>query len=270
MIEKINFGNIIWGYVLLAIILGSGIILISLFCRWFYTLSMPSKHILKKRNRILLFLLIVWPLLIVCGGIWAAYKIGYCYFYSLRIEPGEGVVAEYLWPKDEVSIPSSEIESISVVHIGSKWRGSDVLVITTKNGQILRSTAPVPDPEVLPNRIRVALEIPNDDSLFFDSEKAEQAKVVLRIRLIEAGEGSKYLWPKVEIIDVIKNETDAEFKGDIRVGHYSFGAGLPPGVSTIYLTSYNPSSSEENLWRLIEVVTPETVVPGYAHHVNEK
>lgn len=158
MIEKIHFGNPVWGYVLLAIILGSGIVLTSLFCRWFYTLFMPSKRILKKRNRILLFLLISWPLLIVCGSIWAAYKIGYSHFYSLRIGPGKGVVAEYLWPKDEVSIPGSEIVTISVVHKGRGWKGSDILVITTKRDKKLQSTAPVPEPEVLPDRIREALD----------------------------------------------------------------------------------------------------------------
>ena len=118
---------------------------------------MPSKRILKKRNRILLFLLISWPLLIVCGSIWAAYKIGYSHFYSLRIEPGKGIVAEYLWPKDKVSIPGSDIATISVVHKGRGWKGSDILVITTKKGKKLQSTAPVPDPEVLPDRIREAL-----------------------------------------------------------------------------------------------------------------
>jgi len=148
-----------WGYVLLAIILGSGIVLTSLFCRWFYTLFMPSKRILKKRNRILLFLLISWPLLIVCGSIWAAYKIGYCHFYSLRIVPEQELVASYLWPKGEISIAAAEIESIAVVRKGCGWKASDVLIIKTKSGEKFVSTAPVPDKEVLPDRIKEIIRV---------------------------------------------------------------------------------------------------------------
>ncbi len=66
-------------------------------------------------------------------------------------------MACYLWPKGEVKIPVQDIESVAVIRKGIGWRASDVLVIKTKTGRDLVSTAPVPDPEALPDRIREAI-----------------------------------------------------------------------------------------------------------------
>lgn len=155
--ELIHFGNQTYGYILLIIVLGSGLFLTGLFCRWFYTLFIPSKRILKKRSRILLFLLISWPLLIVGGSIWASYRIGYCHFYSLRIGGEQKLVAHYLWPKGEVEIPTKDVVSVALIQKGAGWQASNVLVIRTKNGRDYVSTAPVPDSEALPDKIREAI-----------------------------------------------------------------------------------------------------------------
>jgi len=157
--ETIRFGSQAYGYILLAMLLGCTIVLSGLFCRWFFTLFIPSKLILKKRNRIVLFLLVSWPLLIVCGGIWAGYQICYRSFYRLRIGPEQGLVAYYLWPKSEVEIPTREVASIAVVRKGLGWKASDVLVIKTKSGKKFVSTAPVPNREVLPDRIQEAIDV---------------------------------------------------------------------------------------------------------------
>ena len=111
----------------------------------------------------------------------------------------------------------------------------------------------------------------DDDALenpLVDAAKAKAVPVVLRVRLIEQGEGSKYLWPKVKVLDVFKNETEREFVGELRVAHYSFGAGLPDGESTIYIVPYGPANPEaKDLWRLDEVASPAETVPGFSHHV---
>lgn len=156
-LELIHFGNQTYGYILLIMVLGSGLTLTGLFCRWFYTLFMPSKRVLKKRNRILLFVLISWPLLIAGGSFWAVYRISYCHFYSLRIGGEQKLVARYLWPKGEVEIPTKDVVSVALIQKGAGWKASNVLVIRTKNGRDYVSTSPVPDSEVLPDKIREAI-----------------------------------------------------------------------------------------------------------------
>ena len=160
--ETINFGEQIYVYVILLLILGGCPILIGLFLRWFWRLFIPSKLVLTKRKRTLLFLLISWPLLIAIGGLWGAYLIGYRNFYSLRIEADKNLVISYLWPKGEVEIPKEEIVTIAVIHKGLPNEGSDVLIIKAKAGKDFVSTAPVPEPANLPRKIREAIGLKND------------------------------------------------------------------------------------------------------------
>lgn len=157
MFETIFFGEQIYGYLILILILGASSIFIVLFWRWFQRLFVPSKLLLNKGNRVLFFLLISWPLLIASGGFWGAYQIGYRHFYSLRISPEQEVVIRYLWPKGEVHIPISEIIDIAVIRKGRGWKGSDVLVITTNNGKRFQSSAPVPSPQTLPVKIKTSI-----------------------------------------------------------------------------------------------------------------
>ena len=55
----------------------------------------------------------------------------------------------------------------------------------------------------------------------FEPIMAKQTQVVLRVHLIRQGEGSKYHWPTVEVLKVIKNETRFAFTGQIKVAHLS-------------------------------------------------
>lgn len=124
-----------------------------------------------------------------------------------------------------------------------------------------------PDAEKTEQVAELAEDRPDTDSLL-DADLAKTSPVVLRVRLIELGEGSKYLWPKVRVLKVLKNDSDQKFSGDFRVAHLSFGAGLPEGESTIYLHPYNTANPEtKHLWRLNEVAHPGKTVPGFSHHV---
>ena len=163
MFETVYFGEQVYGYLILVLILGLSPFLVGLFWRWFRRLFIPSKRLLKKCNRVLLFLLISWPLLIIGGGFWGAYQIGYRHFYSLRISSKQEIVVRYLWPKGDVSIPCSEIASVSVVRKGSGWKASDILIITTKGGRNFLSSAPVPDPESLPDKILESVGLKKSD-----------------------------------------------------------------------------------------------------------
>jgi hypothetical protein len=83
-----------------------------------------------------------------------------------------------------------------------------------------------------------------------DAKRVERVPVVIRVRLISGGGGSKYLWPEVELVAVIKNESRHTFPKRFKVAHYSGAPGIPSGVSTLYLQRYN--SVDESLWRLLE------------------
>lgn len=152
-----------WGYALVALLLSCSIFLVGLFCRWVSTLLKPVKGPLSMGSYILLFLATCWPLLLAAFLIWAAYFMGYRHFYTLRVGPEQELVAGYLWPKGEISISAPEIESIAVVRKGRGGKGSDVLVIKIKSGKKFVSTAPVPDPEVLPDRIQEAIGLMNHE-----------------------------------------------------------------------------------------------------------
>lgn len=158
MNEPINFGEQAYGYIILLLVLVCGLFLFWLFWFWFRKYFKPSNRILNKRNRIVLLLLISWPLLLAGGGFWGAYQIGYRHFYSLRIEPKKGLVIQYLWPKSNVKILAEDVTSVAMVRTGLKGEGSNVLVIKTKSGSEFLSTAPVPEPNDLPRKIYEAIK----------------------------------------------------------------------------------------------------------------
>ncbi len=84
-----------------------------------------------------------------------------------------------------------------------------------------------------------------------DPELAARVPVVLRIENIGTGGGSKYLWTDVRVLKIYKNEPDVQFDEVLSIGRYSFGAGIPGGVCTVYLVPYGDPNLR--LWKLHEV-----------------
>mgnify|MGYP003338687060 CR=1 FL=1 len=82
-----------------------------------------------------------------------------------------------------------------------------------------------------------------------DSKLAEKAEVVLRVRRLSAGEGSKYLWYEVEILKVLKNSSGETFDKKLKIAAYSWKPGVPEGESTVYLERYN--KADKGLWKLV-------------------
>ena len=82
-----------------------------------------------------------------------------------------------------------------------------------------------------------------------DPTKAKRAEVVLRVRQLSEGGGSKYWWYGVEILKVLKNNSEETFTNKLSVAAYGGKPGVPAGVSTIYLERYN--SIEKKYWRLV-------------------
>ncbi len=83
-----------------------------------------------------------------------------------------------------------------------------------------------------------------------DLTRVERVPVVVRVRLITEGAGSKYLWAQVELVAVFKNESKHTFAKRFSVAHYSTEPGIPQGVSTLYLERYNPQ--RDALWKLLD------------------
>jgi len=99
--------------------------------------------------------------------------------------------------------------------------------------------------------------------LLMDERRAANVPVVLRAELLQLGEGSKYHWPTVRVLDVLKNDTADEFGNQLQLAHYGWGAGVPSGRSTIYLVRYNDGHPEYG-WKLDESMDDSKV--GFSHH----
>ena len=63
------------------------------------------------------------------------------------------------------------------------------------------------------------------DSSTVYPNKAQKAEVVLRVKLLSSGEGSKYLWDQVEVLQVVKNKSGYAFRKDLSGAHYSWKPG---------------------------------------------
>jgi hypothetical protein len=82
-----------------------------------------------------------------------------------------------------------------------------------------------------------------------DEKPAARAEVVLRVKRLSAGTGSKYLWFPVEVIKVFKNTSGEGFEGRLSVAAYSVKDGVPEGESTLYLDRYD--ETEKGLRKLV-------------------
>jgi hypothetical protein len=81
-----------------------------------------------------------------------------------------------------------------------------------------------------------------------DDKLAAKAEVVLRVRRLGGGEGSKYLWWDVEVLQIFKNQSPDTFTGRLSVATESDKDGVPAGESTLYLERYN--KIDKTLWKL--------------------
>ena len=90
---------------------------------------------------------------------------------------------------------------------------------------------------------------------FVDDKLAAKAEVVLRVKRLTPGVGSKYLWYRVEVLQVLKNQSSETFTNTLSVAAYSWKDGVPEGVSILYLERYNQTDKE--LWKIVKVFVPQ-------------
>ncbi len=83
-----------------------------------------------------------------------------------------------------------------------------------------------------------------------DDKLAAKAEVVLRVKRLSPGESDKYAWYRVQVLEVLKNQSGEMFSNTLSVAVYSWKAGVPEGESTIYLEPYN-STTNTGLWKLV-------------------
>jgi hypothetical protein len=101
-------------------------------------------------------------------------------------------------------------------------------------------------PFLLPNLAESA-----DQSNLWDSKLYTNASTVIRAKVIEQGGGSKYLVTKIKVLEVFKKPEGARLPPEPWVYHYSFGNGIPEGISTLYLVPYN-EAEPDFAWKLLE------------------
>ena len=83
-----------------------------------------------------------------------------------------------------------------------------------------------------------------------DGALAARAEVVLRVKRLASGdEADKYRWYRVEVLEVLKNNSPEQFSGPFSVAAYSWDSGVPSGESTLYLERYSEVASQG--WKLV-------------------
>jgi len=103
-----------------------------------------------------------------------------------------------------------------------------------------------------------------------DRHLFDTATVVVRARVLEGAEGSKYLSVKIEVLSVLKASSGLKLPSSLRIAYYSFAQGLPTGIATLYLIPYDPDKPESG-WKLLEEWDEKSKVyrKGYSHHVED-
>lgn len=82
-----------------------------------------------------------------------------------------------------------------------------------------------------------------------DTDRSEEAQVVLRVTKLHQGEDDDYLWPAVRVLEVFKNASDQQFGETLQIAHHSLAAEIPEGESTVYLEPCNDHPNHP--WRLL-------------------
>lgn len=96
----------------------------------------------------------------------------------------------------------------------------------------------------------------NETEVQFDSLKTLKSLAILKAKSLKLGDGNKYLYPKIEVLEVLVNKTRYNFRDTMHVANYNWKPGIPQNKEcTIYLTSWPYGSNEmneKNEWMLIE------------------
>lgn len=82
-----------------------------------------------------------------------------------------------------------------------------------------------------------------------DDSLAKKATVVVRAKRLQCEGGDKYAWFEVQLLKVLKNDSQELLGEKLRVAAYSTDPGIPGGESTLYLEKYHPE--QRGLWKLV-------------------
>lgn len=85
--------------------------------------------------------------------------------------------------------------------------------------------------------------------------KAGQSMAMIKVKLLQAGVGNKFIFDQVNVLDVLYNKTNYIFPNQIEVAHYSIKNGIPENKECIlYLTAFPYGAKElnaDNEWMLL-------------------
>lgn len=95
-----------------------------------------------------------------------------------------------------------------------------------------------------------------NDKDSIDHVKTEKSMAVIKAKIIKAGAGNKFINDTVEVLSVLKNQTQFDFPTQIEVAHYSVKEGIPENKECIlYLTAFPFGATElneQNEWMLLD------------------
>ena len=100
----------------------------------------------------------------------------------------------------------------------------------------------------------------------FDPSRAAAVLVVLRIEHLFPQGGSEMYCSTVRVLNVIKNDTEQTFTGQIPVWYGGMERyALPPGICSVYLEPFKEDRAEGPCWRLRQRRTRTGMELGYSH-----
>ncbi len=102
-----------------------------------------------------------------------------------------------------------------------------------------------------------------------DRARMKTVPIALRVSPNATSGGSKYLWTRVNVLHVFKNETDQEIGKTFDFAYLSYGHTIPSSEFTAYLVPYESQDTSLNLWRLDEIADGPNLKPGFSHELSQ-
>lgn len=91
-----------------------------------------------------------------------------------------------------------------------------------------------------PSPQKTILQSTHKPNIKLDSLKNIRSKVIIKGKIIEEGIGSKLLFPKIKIIEILKNSTNYTFSNNIYIAFNSWSGFIPESTLCIFYLVPSP------------------------------
>ena len=104
-------------------------------------------------------------------------------------------------------------------------------------------------------KVKTKINIENQkENIKIDTVKASKSLAVLKVKLLKFNGGNKYYYSTINVLDILINKTNFNFKDTMQIAYYNWQSGIPPVKEcVIYITPW-PFGSDvliDGKWMLI-------------------